>query len=384
MLRFEAGQLQQTLEKLHRDSFTGAAYIDVFLDDKQTIRSHIVFFQDGAITYVGKTLPTPLEFSEMIGEKLKLKVMKAAMQLANKKVKDPTSIQAYLAIYQRLDLFDWDALEQAMRSQVVFYLDQLWPYAGTLKTEEDVQFDLAYGKDKHGFDWQQLCLSLVQRQQAWASLTPAIPSMDAIPHPMMSGHTHSVDDAYAQQHLKVWIDSKRSLLDIAEALQRDPLELGHLYLHWQKMSWVTFTGEQSQLPGGTPFATGQQRLPLILSVDDSLVVQTMLKRTLCDSYQVLTASNAVDALSLLNNHPVELMLLDVTMPDIDGFEFCRTVRGIAKFRDLPVIMLTAKDGLVNKVKGQMAGSTHYLTKPVKKEKLLQAIEKYIPTAKVAS
>lgn len=384
MLQFEAGKLQKTLDQLYQDQFSGAAYIDVSLGNSDEVRSRVVFFQNGAITYVGRTLPTPLEFSALIGEKLRLKVMKAAMQLANKRVEDPNSIRAYLAIYLRLDLFAWDALEKAMRSQVVYYLDQLWPHAGTLCLEETTDFDLAYGPDRHGFDWQQLCLSLVQRQQAWASLTPAIPSMDAVPHPLMHGNYQTVEDEYAQQHLRVWIDGKRSLLDIAEGLQRDPLELGHLYLHWQKMSWVTFSGEQPQYTGGTPIATVQQRLPLILSVDDSLVVQTMIKRTLCDYYRVLTSSNAVDALSLLNSQPVELMLLDVTMPDIDGLEFCRTVRGISKFRDLPVIMLTAKDGLVNKVKGQMAGTTHYLTKPVKKDKLLSAIDKYLPSSKVAT
>ncbi|WP_299485559.1 response regulator [Acaryochloris sp. IP29b_bin.137] len=384
MLQFEAGQLQKTLDQLHHNQFSGAAHIDVSIGHSEEVRSRVVFFQKGAITYVGKTLPTPPEFSTLIGEKLKLKVMKAAMQLANKKVEDAHSIQAYLAIYLRLGLFDWHALEKAMRSQVVLCLDQLWPHAGTLCLEETTDFDLAYGQDQHGFDWQQLCLSLAQRQQAWASLTPAIPSMDAIPHPQVPGDGQTVADEYAQQHLSVWIDGERSLLDIAEGLQRDPLELGHLYLHWQKMSWVTFSGDQPQYMGESPNTTALQRLPLILSVDDSLVVQTMLKRTLCDFYQVLTASNAVDALSLLNSQPVDLMLLDVTMPDIDGLEFCKTVRGISKFRDLPVVMLTAKDGLVNKVKGQMAGSTHYLTKPVRKDKLLNAIDKYLPSSKVSA
>lgn len=384
MFEFEAGKLQKTLEQLHQEAFSGAAYINVSFGHQGQVRSRVVFFHKGAITFVGKTLPTPLEFSELIGEKLKLKVMKAAMLLADKKAKASNSVLAYLAIYLRLDLFDWDALEKIMRSQVVLNLDQLWPHAGTLRTEETVDFDLAYGDDGHGFNWQRLCLSLVQRQQAWASLAPAIPSMDAIPHPILQGNYQAVDDEYAKQHLKIWIDGSRSLLDIAEGLQRDPLELGHLYLHWQKMSWVIFAGEQPLYPGGNPISTAQKNLPLILSVDDSIVVQTMLKRSLCDDYRVLTASSAVEALNLLNSHPIELMLLDVTMPDIDGLEFCKTVRGISKFRDLPVIMLTAKDGLIDKVKGQMAGTTHYLTKPVKKEKLLNVIEKNLPSSKVMS
>jgi DNA-binding response OmpR family regulator len=94
-------------------------------------------------------------------------------------------------------------------------------------------------------------------------------------------------------------------------------------------------------------------------------------------YEVLCAKNAVEALGLLNTRKVELLLLDVTMPDIDGLEFCRTIRNISKFKDLPVIMLTAKDGFMDKMKGQFAGSTHYLTKPVDREKLLPVLEKYI-------
>jgi twitching motility two-component system response regulator PilG len=66
------------------------------------------------------------------------------------------------------------------------------------------------------------------------------------------------------------------------------------------------------------------------------------------------------------------------MPDIDGLELCRTIRAMTKFKQLPIIMLTAKDGIVDRVKGQFAGSTQYLAKPVDREKLLPVLEKYIP------
>lgn len=234
MFKFGAGKLQKTLDQLHQEEFSGVVYINAALGQQDKVRSRVIAFHKGAITYAGRTLPTPLEFSQLVGEKLKLKVMKAAMTLAEKRTKDSTSILAYLAIYFRLDLFGWDDVEKVMRSQVVSCLDQLWAYAGTLRTEEAVDFDLAYGEDGHGYNWQQLCLSLTQRQQGWASLAPAIPSMDAIPQSILQGNYETVDDEYAQQHLRIWIDGNRSLLDIAEQLQRDPLELGHLYLHWQR------------------------------------------------------------------------------------------------------------------------------------------------------
>ncbi|WP_281291183.1 response regulator [Hyella patelloides] len=116
-------------------------------------------------------------------------------------------------------------------------------------------------------------------------------------------------------------------------------------------------------------------------MDDSPVVQAMLKRSLSDRYEVILANNGMDALKILNSNKknIELILLDVTMPDIDGIELCRTIRRFKKFQTLPIIMLTAKDGMFDKVKGKFAGSTEYLTKPVDKEELLTIIGKYVPS-----
>jgi twitching motility two-component system response regulator PilG len=79
----------------------------------------------------------------------------------------------------------------------------------------------------------------------------------------------------------------------------------------------------------------------------------------------------------MNQKDIRLLLLDVTMPGVDGLEMCRTVRSIPKFRDLPIVMLTARDGFVDKIKGQIAGSTQYLTKPFHNDKLIEIVEKYV-------
>jgi twitching motility two-component system response regulator PilG len=70
------------------------------------------------------------------------------------------------------------------------------------------------------------------------------------------------------------------------------------------------------------------------------------------------------------------------MPEIDGLEFCRTVRSIGKFKNLPIIMLTARDKLSDKLRGQIAGATHYLTKPIEPHQLLEIIDKCVETTPV--
>lgn len=118
-------------------------------------------------------------------------------------------------------------------------------------------------------------------------------------------------------------------------------------------------------------------MPTILAVDDSAVMQNMVKRALGSDYRVIVADNAVDALSVIYHERVSLLLLDVSMPGIDGLELCRTVRNIPQFEELPIIMLTARDGLFDKVQGRLAGATEYLTKPFEADQLRQVVKNFV-------
>ncbi len=71
----------------------------------------------------------------------------------------------------------------------------------------------------------------------------------------------------------------------------------------------------------------------------------------------------MDALDIISHKSVALLLLDVSMPEIDGLELCRTVRNLPQYRGLPIVMLTARDSVFDKARGRMAGATDYLTKP---------------------
>lgn len=113
----------------------------------------------------------------------------------------------------------------------------------------------------------------------------------------------------------------------------------------------------------------QSQQPTILAVDDSLVMQELIKQALMNDYNVLVAANAVDALSLLYHQPIAMLLLDVCMPEINGLELCRTLRSLPQFCDLPIILLTAKDTVFDKVQGRLAGANQYLTKPFNPEQL---------------
>lgn len=120
-------------------------------------------------------------------------------------------------------------------------------------------------------------------------------------------------------------------------------------------------------------ATSTQ-LPTVLSVDDSAVMQQLIKTALAEEYRVLVCSSALQALALMNQEAIAVMLLDVSMPEMDGLDFCRTVRSIPKFHNLPIVMVTARDSSLDQLQGRLAGATEYLTKPFNTEQLRQVVK----------
>jgi CheY-like chemotaxis protein len=382
MIKFEAGNLFDALKSYRVDEFTGAVYIKTDKDLYVEQRFLTLSFYKGMITFVDKKLPTTEKIVKLIKKKLNLTEIDSVLNAAAYRVKDQNSIREPLEIIALFGFLDWENFEAAMQHRAIYYLEQVMHYGGVLSSESPIAFDLSYGIDGHGFKWEKLQHELTLRKEMWNAVAPSISSMDAVP--IKGANYQAVTSEPLQKHIELWMDGRRSLVEIANAIGQDPLKLAQQYLPWIQKGCIALqpaAKDEFLITDQAEFrellAHERKNKPIILSVDDSLVVQTMIKRAISDRYQVLLANNAVSALNLLNTNKVALLLLDVTMPDIDGLELCRTVRSIGKFRDLPVVMLTAKEGLLDKIKSQFAGSTHYLTKPIDRDKLLHIIDKYV-------
>jgi twitching motility two-component system response regulator PilG len=97
-------------------------------------------------------------------------------------------------------------------------------------------------------------------------------------------------------------------------------------------------------------------------------------------YRVIVTGSPVEALTMIYHEAIAVLLLDVTMPEIDGLELCRTVRNLPQFKSLPIIMITSKDTPFDKVQGRLAGATEYFTKPFDAEQLRQVIRRFTTSA----
>ncbi|MBC7423566.1 MAG: response regulator [Ferruginibacter sp.] len=110
-------------------------------------------------------------------------------------------------------------------------------------------------------------------------------------------------------------------------------------------------------------------LPLILLVDDNEEILEFLERILNTKYTILTATGGADAIKILTVEAVQLIISDVMMPVMDGFELCKIIKSDVEYSHIPVILLTAKNTIQSKIEGLEIGADAYIEKPFSKEHL---------------
>ncbi len=115
----------------------------------------------------------------------------------------------------------------------------------------------------------------------------------------------------------------------------------------------------------------------ILVVDDEPINIQLITSALKDEYDILAALNGYDAIGQLKEHNPDLVLLDVMMPDLSGFEVCRIIKSDATFTEIPVIFLTALDSLEGELQGLELGGIDYLTKPINFDLLKLRVRNHI-------
>jgi CheY-like chemotaxis protein len=127
-----------------------------------------------------------------------------------------------------------------------------------------------------------------------------------------------------------------------------------------------------------PDSTKPRAKATILVVDDSPTIRKLVSMTLeSRGYGVVVACDGVDGLAKMHEGLPDLILSDISMPKLDGYQFCKVVKSNKETKHIPVIMLSGNDGLFDKVRGKMAGSANYITKPFEPNYLVKEIEKFV-------
>jgi twitching motility two-component system response regulator PilG len=159
------------------------------------------------------------------------------------------------------------------------------------------------------------------------------------------------------------------------------------WLKFKKIKWIEVV-MQSSVPiaevsesvsgGDVRVADGVAgKRAKVMVIDDSKTIrrtaETLLKK---EGFEVIIATDGFEALSMIADHQPDLILLDIMMPRLDGYQTCALIKHHRVFRHTPVIMLSSKDGLFDRARGRVVGSDNYITKPFTREELLTVIEQH--------
>lgn len=120
----------------------------------------------------------------------------------------------------------------------------------------------------------------------------------------------------------------------------------------------------------------------ILIVEDDAAVRLLTRTRLSPKHHILEAENGAKGLDVLDHHHVDLIIADIMMPKMDGYEFVRALRESSM--DIPVIMLTAMNTFAHKKEGYASGIDDYMTKPIQYEELEWHIEALLRRARIAN
>lgn len=287
--------------------------------------------------------------------KLNLEQAKAIIQASTQEV-------FYAMIEQKKPKLDWLPAEMiSFQPVMVFSLDSTFQSVIQVKQK-----------------WQDAGLGHVQNMIQGFSfdLSPKIISPERL-QAMVQAEALSTE---AHQMLTKLLNGNNTLWDLSLRMKRSMIAVMRSLLPLVVDGIVEFA-EISDLDSPLDSLAKSTERPskkLIACIDDSPQIGQEMSVILTKAgYEVITILDPLQGVSTLLQRKPDLIFLDLVMPNTNGYELCTFLRKSATFQDVPIIILTGRDGMIDRVRAKMAGSTDFLTKPPETAKVLQMVEKYL-------
>ncbi len=186
------------------------------------------------------------------------------------------------------------------------------------------------------------------------------------------------------QQMRKWLDGNRTIRDLAVYLQRTPLQVTRSFQPYIQ-SGILDLVEVNDLSITTNldkynYAFKAQDLdrPLIACIDDSPMVCQMLEQILTIAgYRYIGINNPEAVIPFVLEHKPNLILLDIVMPAISGYDLCAKLSQYPEVEDTPIIFLTSNDSLIDRLRAKMVGAADFVKKTIDADRLLSKIAEYI-------
>jgi len=237
---------------------------------------------------------------------------------------------------------------------------------------------------------QTILGTAAQMQQQWQGigLSHLNPTLAPILQEGVDTSELPIEDKYLNGKLTLW--------DIAVERHQSIIEVTQSLMNLAKQGLIKFkdvpdlllptnddNGVKTQVvvdnnPPETKPAAPEGKTPLIACIDDSPVLTLTLRKILIpQGYQVLSIPEPMRGFSQLIEHKPDLILLDLLLPNADGYSICKFLRETPVFKKTPIIILTAKNTSIDRTRAQLVGATGFLAKPPQAQELLDMVHKHI-------
>ena len=272
--------------------------------------------------------------------------------------------------------------EQAARMIRSVIVEVLFDITQTMEVTCELRQDNLLSTRLVLIDADQLINEAQKHWQAWQGAKVADRSPNSAPVIRQAEQLQERTSPQVYQTLKQLLDGNQTLRDLSVRMKRDVVTVTSSLLPYIQMGLVELIKIKDLSP---PLSIPTNRVstttetavgPLIACVDDSpLMCQTMEKIVTGANYQFLGINDPLRAIAILLARKPAAIFLDLVMPNANGYEICGQLRKLSFFRNTPIIILTGNDGIVDRVRAKMVGSTDFMSKPVNPEMVISAIHK---------
>lgn len=229
----------------------------------------------------------------------------------------------------------------------------------------------------------------LQAWESWQKLGLAKYSPNLAPVLRQRSQLQEQTSAAVYQNFVILINGKYTLRDLAAKKKQDVILLTRSLLPYirqgsiglvevEDLPSVTTTVKAVNTTTKTPPVGKQELSPLVACVDDSPQTCQMIEQIFTqEGFRFVGIQNSAEALPILIQQKPDLIFLDLMMPVVNGYELCAQLRRVSMFANVPIVILTGSDGLVDRVRAKNVGATDFLSKPIEPQKLLAVPHQYL-------
>jgi CheY-like chemotaxis protein len=309
----------------------------------------------------------------------------------------------------KIDINQLSAIQNDMVGEVLFDIFQVF----CLQNQQGSEYS-----DNSGLQWQwfprfrpekytpiphekdiasEELLNLAQQKwQKWQQAGLKLCSPNQAPLMQDAESIKQTTAAKTFENLQRLLTGKQTLREIAVETKRDILPVTQALWGYYKKGWLSFQNIPDldlskfiKQPSASKVATAasssnnhrenNQKKFVVACVDDSpQVTQTVEEILRGNDYDFIGINDPLRASATLLKSKPDLIFLDLIMPNTNGYEICSQLRRVSSLKEVPIIILTGKDGLIDRMRAKMVGSTEYVSKPVQRKKILEMVQKYLP------